>query len=89
MDKSHRRLWRAPPLAVRPLRADASRTEKLQFVRAYNVRSAVGCALLLILALLVGAASWVIALAVIALIVVLLDNAWISWKLRRERRTII
>jgi energy-converting hydrogenase Eha subunit E len=82
MDGSLRRLT---TLGVQPPRADAGRAERRRFVRDLNARSAVISAALLVLALAVAASLWLIVLIAAGLLATLIDVAWLTVTLRRDR----
>ena len=61
------------------------RVQARRSVRNLNARMALGPATCFVLALVAGAATWIVAAIGVALLVVLLDVAWLTYTLRRDQ----
>jgi hypothetical protein len=83
MAERDRRSRNYATLGVRPPAAGASRHERRRFVRDMNARSALFGVALLLVALIAEAGTWLLAVCGLAVIIPLLDAAWLTATLRR------
>jgi hypothetical protein len=72
-------------LGLRPPASGASRHERRLFVRDLNARAAFVGAALLLIALIAHATTWLVLVCGLAVIIPLLDAAWLTATLRRDR----
>jgi hypothetical protein len=72
-------------LGVHPPGAGADRTDRRRFIRDLNARSAILTAVLLVVAIAARAAIWIVAMIGVSLLAVLIDVAWLTWRLANGR----